>query len=101
MKVNKVLRAAAIAVSTAGIVAVITLLISHRVRAEDESESDAKLAEIGLKIAPPFINMKGKDPTLVGLGSFIVHGQPDCKGCQGSDPGNDERGHGNPVFPRT
>src|ERR1700676_52561 len=98
MKVNKVLRAAAIAVSTAGIVAVITLLISHRVRAEDESESDAKLAEIGLKIAPPFINMKGKDPTLVGLGSFIVHGQADCNGCHGSDPANEYVGNANPYF---
>jgi hypothetical protein len=27
-----------------------------------------------LKIAPLFINMKGKDPTLVAPGSFIVNG---------------------------
>ena len=33
------------------------------------------------------VNPKGKNPSLVGLGSFIVNAQADCNGC-----------HGNPTY---
>ena len=73
-------------------------LSSKRVHADDETDSDAALAAIGLRIAPPFINMQGKDPALVGLGSFIVNAQADCNGCHGSDPANEYLTPGNPYF---
>src|SRR5579863_10334038 len=99
MKLPRIVRAAAIAVSTAGIIGLAGMQLgSHRVHAQDQSESDATLAEIGLKIAPSFINMQGKDPTLVGLGSFIVNAQADCNGCHGSDPVNEFLPNGNPYF---
>ncbi len=99
MKLPRILRAAAIAVSAAGIVGLAGMqLVSHKVLADDEHEQDAQLAEIGLKIAPPFINMQGKDPALVGLGSFIIHAQADCNGCHGSDPAKEYLGNGNPYF---
>ena len=59
---------------------------------DDERES----AEIGLRIAPDFINIAGKDPKLVRLGSFIVNGQADCNGCHGSDPANEYLPTNNP-----
>ena len=55
----------------------------------DPQDSDNMLVAIGLRIAPDFIVMKGKDPNLVGLGSFIVNAQADCNGCHGSDPANE------------
>ena len=54
--------------------------------------------EIGLRIAPDFIDMRGKDPNLVGLGSFIVNGQADCNGCHGSDPANEFLPRNNFVY---
>jgi len=51
-----------------------------------------------LSIAPDFINMTGKDPKLVGLGSFIVNGQADCNGCHGSDPAHEYLPTNNPYF---
>ncbi|KAA6462137.1 hypothetical protein DYQ86_11005 [Acidobacteria bacterium AB60] len=96
---NRIVRAALLSATAAAIVGLAGLpLLTHRVHAEDESPSESQLAEIGLKIAPSFINMQGKDPTLVGLGSFIVHAQADCNGCHGSDPANEYVGNGNPYF---
>jgi len=38
------------------------------------------------------LNLKGKNPSLVGLGSYIVNAQGDCNGCHGNpswQPGGD------------
>jgi len=59
---------------------------STRVHADAESDSESSQMVIGLRIAPPFINMQGKNPSLVGFGSFIVNAQADCNGCHGSIP---------------
>ncbi len=40
---------------------------------------------IGFDIAPVPLDMDGKNPALVGLGSYIVNAQGDCAGCH-SDP---------------
>ena len=99
MKLGRTAKAAALAASTAVIIVLAGVqLVSHKVHADDESESDATLAAIGLRIAPSFINLHGKDPTLVGLGSFIVNAQADCNGCHGSDPANEYLVPGNPYF---
>ena len=73
-------------------------LSSKPVHADDESDSEAVQVAIGLRIAPSFINMEGKDPNLVGLGSFIVNAQADCNGCHGSDPANEYLPTNNPFF---
>ena len=41
--------------------------------------------QIGFAIAPVPLDMAGKNPALVGLGSYIVNAQADCAGCH-SDP---------------
>jgi hypothetical protein len=76
---------------------VVTRLSSVKVHA-DEEDSQENLVAIGLRIAPSFIDKVGKDPDLVGLGSFIVNGQADCNGCHGSDPANEYLPQNNPYF---
>jgi hypothetical protein len=84
---------ATLATCAAGI---ITLAVTH-VHA-DEPESEEAEVEIGLSIAPDFINIGDKDRKLVGLGSFIVNAQADCNGCHGSDPANEYLATNNPYF---
>jgi len=87
---------------TLSVAATLTLvgakLSSKRVHADDDPNSEAVQVAIGLRIAPSFINMEGKDPNLVGLGSFIVNAQADCNGCHGSDPANEYLPMNNPFF---
>jgi hypothetical protein len=98
MTLEKIVKAT-VAVSAAGVIALVAVhLGSMKVHAEEEQHSEQELVAIGLRIAPDFIDMRGKDPNLVGLGSFIVHGQADCNGCHGSDPANEFLPTNNPYF---
>ena len=58
---------------------------SDRNRREREREDEHELeARIGFAISPiqlNSINLKGKDPELVGLGSYIVNAQGGCNDC--------------------
>ena len=48
--------------------------------------------QIGFSIAPVPLNLAGKNPSLVGLGSYIVNAQGDCAGCHSNPqyaPGGD------------
>jgi hypothetical protein len=99
MRFGRSFKAAAFALSTAGVIAFAGIqLVAPRVHADDGSDSEAKLAAIGLRIAPPFLNLQGRDLRLVGLGSFIVNAQADCNGCHTSDPANEYLPTKNPYF---
>jgi len=66
----------------------------------DQEMDEGSLIRIGFAIAPVPLNMTGKNPALVGLGSFIVNGQSDCNGCHtasGPPNFNYQAGH-NPYF---
>jgi hypothetical protein len=90
---------AAVAVSVAGLIVIVGMhLGSVKVLADDEKDSEENLVAIGLRIAPDFINKQGKDPNLLGLGSFIVNAQADCNGCHGSDPANEYLPRNNPYL---
>ena len=93
---------ATVAASAAGIIALVGLSLgAQKVHADggaDDQGSYEELAKIGLRIAPAFINISGKDRTLVGLGSFIVNAQSDCTGCHGSDPANEFLPTNNPYL---
>ena len=41
----------------------------------------ASRALIGLRIAPLPLNLEGRDPELVGYGSYLVNAVVDCNGC--------------------
>src|SRR5271168_2908303 len=65
-----------------------------------ENEGDAGRIRIGFEIAPVPLNLNGKDPSLVGLGSYLVNGANDCNFCHtsGGPPNfNYLAGH-NPYF---
>jgi len=55
--------------------------------------SENSKIQIGFTIAPVPLDLQGKNPALVGLGSYIVNAQGDCAGChsnpqyaEGGDP---------------
>ncbi len=55
--------------------------------------------QIGLNIAPVKLNMNGKNPALVGKGSYIVNAKGDCNGCHNSpDLGGEFSAGHNPFF---
>ncbi len=54
--------------------------------------SEGSKIQIGYQIAPVPLNLQGKNPALVGLGSYIVNAQGDCAGCHSNPqyaPGGD------------
>ncbi len=54
--------------------------------------SESSKIQIGFRIAPVSLNLEGKNPALVGLGSYIVNAQADCAGCHSNPqyaPGGD------------
>lgn len=58
-----------------------------------QGDNEHSKIQIGFTIAPVPLNLKGKNPALVGLGSYIVNAQADCAGChsfpqyaEGGDP---------------
>jgi len=86
------------AVTALGAIALAVFLIrSPRVKADDD-QLQTKV-QIGLNIAPVKLNMTGKDPTLVGLGSYIVNGANDCNACHngGGPPNFEYVAGGNPY----
>lgn len=46
-----------------------------------QGDSENSKIRIGYAIAPVPLDLKGKNPALVGLGSYIVNAQSDCAGC--------------------
>ena len=51
---------------------------------------EASKIQIGYAIAPVPLDLQGKNPALVGLGSYVVNAQGDCAGC-----------HSNPQYTPT
>ena len=49
-----------------------------------ENESESRI-QIGFAIAPAPLNLEGKNPALVGLGSYLVN-TGNCNGCHTSPP---------------
>ena len=52
----------------------------------------------GMQIAPVPLNMQGKDPNLVGYGSYLVNASGDCNGCHSAGPQTEFAPGGNPYF---
>jgi PKD domain len=59
---------------------------------------DPAKVQKGLQIAPVMLNMQGKDPNLVGYGSYLVNAAGDCNGCHSSGPPTEFVRGGNPYF---
>jgi hypothetical protein len=70
---------------------------SQRARAESGNTEESKI-QIGFAIAPVPLNLKGKNRSLVGLGSYIVNAQGDCNGCHSPGPASEFIFGGIPYF---
>lgn len=70
---------ASVAALTTAVVFGTLIITSPHVRA-DSSQTDSRI-QIGYDIVPVKLNLKGLNPALVGIGSYIVNGQGDCNGC--------------------
>src|SRR6266567_8691384 len=83
----------------AGVAMAGILFDSPRGRADDRGgDSDSRI-EQGFEIAPVPLNLEGKNPALVGLGSYFVNGPGDCNACHNPGPGNNQfLPGGNPFF---
>jgi len=89
--------------SGAAVVAAVALLGFTRfsitappVLAQSNGQSEV---QIGFAIAPVTLNMKGKNPALVGKGSYLVNAKGDCNGCHNSpDLGGEFAPGHNPFF---
>ena len=72
--------------AVSGLFAAVTLISNSplkgddnkRNRGEDEGELEV---QTGFRISPVRLNVKDKDPELVGLGSYIVNAQGGCNDC--------------------
>jgi hypothetical protein len=65
--------------------------------AKAQSNGDSRI-EIGLRAAPVPLNMKGRNPAQVGLGSYLVNVAGDCNGCHSAGPQSEYARGGNPFF---
>lgn len=61
-------------------------------------DEDYDLVKIGFRVAPVPLNLRHKDPDLVGLGSYLVNVASDCNGCYTADPATEYAPRGNPYF---
>jgi hypothetical protein len=71
-----------------------------RAQADDDGERNGDEARVrrGFEIAPVWLNLKGKNRALVGLGSYIVNAVSECDGCHSAGPPTQYAGGGNPYF---
>ncbi len=71
--------------------------LSYVPRVTAQSIGDSRV-QLGFAAAPVPLNMKGKDPALVGLGSYYVNVAGDCNGCHSAGPPSEYTRGGNPFF---
>jgi hypothetical protein len=52
----------------------------------------------GFELAPVELNLRGKDPDLIGLGSYLINAVGGCNDCHTADPATEFAPGGNPFF---
>jgi len=95
---KRLLEALGVCGTAAGVVFLAILVSGPRVKADDDDQGDQAKIRIGFQIAPVPLNLKHKDPELVGYGSYIVNAQADCNGCHTADPTQEFTATGNPYL---
>ena len=61
------------------------IIVTQSIGTAAEDNGEGSKIRIGFAIAPVPLDLNGKNPALVGLGSYIVNAQAGCAGCH-SDP---------------
>ena len=75
-----------IPIAAVGVFVAVTLLSNPPVKGNDQNQGNGQderelEVQIGFRISPVKLNLKHKDPELVGLGSYIVNAQGGCNDC--------------------
>jgi hypothetical protein len=65
---------------------------------DDDNGRDESRVRRGFEIAPVPLNLAGKNPELVGLGSYIVNAQIPCNDCHDAGPPTQFAQGGNPFM---
>jgi hypothetical protein len=91
-------KAAACAIAVALIVTHALTSTGHAQTQPGEPKSTETKSRIGFDIAPVRLNLAGKNPDLVGLGSYIVNAQAGCNDCHSAGPVTLFAPGGNPYF---
>jgi hypothetical protein len=80
-----------------GILLVLIVVPFRATSAQGPDSFDESIVKQGLAIAPVHLDLRGKNPALVGLGSYIVNAVSECNDChtrphylQGGNPFNGE-----------
>lgn len=103
MNVKRVLIALATAAMFAVVAVVGSLTGLSRAQAQaqvdgDPAKSEQAMIQRGFEIAPVPLNMQGKNPALVGLGSYLVNAIDHCNTCHSAGPATQYAKGGNPYF---
>ena len=61
--------------------ATVTIISNSPLKGDDSNRTFGEKVQIGFSISPVKLNLKDKDPELVGLGSYIVNAQGGCNDC--------------------
>jgi hypothetical protein len=61
-------------------------------------ENDEPRIQVGFEIAPVPLDLRGTNPALVGLGSYLVNAVVGCNDCHSADPSVEYSAGGNPYF---
>lgn len=71
--------------------------VAKAVNDDDNDRNESKVNK-GFQIAPVPLNLAGKNPELVGLGSYIVNAQIPCNDCHSAGPPTQFSTGGNPFM---
>lgn len=75
-----------------------TIFPHTRVKAQSAGPNGDSRIQIGLAAAPVPLNLTGRNPALVGLGSYYVNVVGDCNGCHSAGPQTEFVRGGNPYM---
>ena len=75
----------------------VSVSFSKGPRIAAQSSGDSRV-QLGWAAVPVPLNMKGKNPAMVGLGSYLVNVAGDCNGCHSAGPPTEFTPTGNPYF---
>jgi hypothetical protein len=107
MKTQRLVKMAAAAVLTLGVITLagrlgtpLSVQAQNNHQGNHGDDREASLVRIGFEIAPVPLNLMGKDPWKVGLGSYLVNAVGDCNGCHtgGGPPNFNYAAGANPYF---
>jgi len=88
----------------AGVVVAGMLIVSKSGQAANDNngaQDEKQMIQIGLAVASSegiTLNMTGKDPDMVGLGSYLANVAGDCNGCHSAGPATAFAPGGNPFL---